>query len=179
MPLSEITPALDRIMPDRTAPPMRDVEAAFARVLQDNRAALARVARHYAATQDVPDLLQEIHLQLWRSFEGFEGRSDRSTWVYRVALNTGLSFRRKPALPDQPLDSIAERGDAGGSMDEMQLLEVFLAGLDPLQRALLLLDLEGLPREQIAEVLGMSENAVAIRMTRLRESFEAQFLENP
>ncbi len=157
---------------------MPDVESAFAQMLQDNRAALGRLARHYAAPQDVPDLLQEIHLQLWRSFDRFEGRSDLSTWVYRIALNTALSFRRKPAPPHQALDSIAERGDAGGSMDEMQLLELFLAGLDPVQRALLLLDLEGLPREQIAAVLGMSENAVAIRMTRLRQSFEAQFLEN-
>lgn len=157
---------------------MPDIESAFADMLQESRAALARVARHYAALQDVPDLLQEIHLQLWRSFDNFAGRSDRSTWVYRVALNTALSFRRKPVPPHQPLESIAERGDAGGAIDQMQLLEVFLSTLDPVQRALLLLDLEGLPREQIAEVLGISENAVAIRMTRLRQSFEAQFLEN-
>lgn len=157
---------------------MPDPSTDFAEMLQHNRAALSRLARHYAAPQDVPDLLQEIHLQLWRSFERFDGRSERATWVYRVALNTALSFRRKPAPDHQPLDNVAERGDAGGPLDEMQLLEAFLAGLEPVQRALLLLDLEGLPRAQIADVLGLSGNAVAIRMTRLRQAFETQFMEH-
>ncbi|MBD8527144.1 RNA polymerase sigma factor [Pseudomarimonas arenosa] len=157
---------------------MSDPESAFAEMLQHNRAALSRLARHYAAPQDVPDLMQEIHLQLWRSFDRFEGRSERSTWVYRVALNTALSFRRQPTPLHQSLDSVAESADAGGALDEMQLLEAFLAGLDPVQRALLLLDLEGLSRGQVAEVLGLSENAVAVRMTRLRQRFEAQFLEH-
>ncbi|MCB1553366.1 MAG: sigma-70 family RNA polymerase sigma factor [Xanthomonadales bacterium] len=159
-------------------PSMPDAETEFAAILHDNRAVLARLARHYVAAQDMPDLLQEIHLQLWRSFDRFEGRSDRSTWVYRVALNTALSFKRKPMPVHQSLDSIAEPADAGGALDEMQLLEAFLSGLDPVQRALLLLDLEGLTRAQIAEVLGLSENAVAIRMTRLRQTFETRFLEH-
>lgn len=155
-----------------------DSEQVFAALLRDNHAALVRLARHYASAQDWPDLLQEIHLQLWRSHAGFDGRSQRSTWVYRVALNTALSHRRRPQREHLSIDTIAERGDAGGAMDEIGVLEVFLAGLDPLQRAVLLLDLEGLEREQIADVLGLSSNAVAIRMTRLRQAFEAQFLEN-
>nr|WP_255683278.1 sigma-70 region 4 domain-containing protein [Luteimonas sp. MHLX1A] len=57
-------------------------------------------------------------------------------------------------------------------------MDAFLAGLDPLSRSVLLLDLEGLPREQIADVLGLTPNAVAIRMTRLRQAFETRFLED-
>jgi RNA polymerase sigma-70 factor (ECF subfamily) len=73
---------------------------------------------------------------------------------------------------------MVEPGDAGVPGDEMSVLEAFIGTLDPVQRGVLLLDLEGLEREQIAEVLGLSPNAVAIRMTRLRQAFEAQFLEN-
>jgi RNA polymerase sigma-70 factor (ECF subfamily) len=150
----------------------------FETLLGENHGALVRLARHYAAASDWQDLLQEMRLQLWRSWPSFDGRSQRSTWVYRVALNTALGHRRKPNRQHQSLDSAPERGDAGVPVDEMALLERFIASLDPIQKALLLLDLEGMEREQIAEVTGLSVNAVAIRMTRLRKTFENDFMEN-
>ena len=157
----------------------RTTDHDFAAMLNENAAALSRLARHYAGPDDWQDLRQDMHLQLWRSFATFDGRADRRTWVYRVALNTALSFRRKP-LPERPgLDAVPERGDVGAPHDERHVLEQFLAALDPVQRSVLLLDLEGLEREQIADVLGLSPNAVAIRMTRLRQAFESQFLEQP
>ncbi len=154
-------------------------DQAFARMLSDNRAALARLARRYAARDDWQDLLQEMHLQLWRSFAGFDGRAQLSTWVYRVALNTALSHRRKPRRDHAPLEEIHERGDAGVPGDPMSVLEAFLSELDPIQRSVLVLDLEGMEREQIAEVLGISLGAVATRMTRLRQALEARIQENP
>lgn len=153
-------------------------EEDFAAMLRENHTALVRLARHYAGPEDWQDLLQEMHLQLWRSHDSFDGRAQRATWVYRVALNTALGHRRRPPPKHQPLESVAESADAGVPGDEMTVLEAFIATLDPVQRGVLLLDLEGLEREQIAEVLGLSPNAVAIRMTRLRQAFEAQFLEN-
>lgn len=153
-------------------------EQAFTAMLRENHAALARLARRYAGREDWRDLLQEMHLQLWRSYPGFDARSKLSTWVYRVALNTAFSHLRKPRREHQPLDQAADRGDAGIPGDEMTVLETFLDGLDPLNRSLLLLDLEGLERDQIAKILGLSPAAVATRMTRLRQAFEARFLEN-
>src|SRR5690554_3201481 len=151
--------------------------SAFTAMLQDNQAALERLARRYAGPHDWRDLLQEIHLQLWRSFGSFDGRAQRSTWVYRVALNTALSHVRRPRRPHVPLDAAPERGCSGHAVDPMDVLETFLAGLEPVARAILVMDLEGLAREQIAEVLGITPNAVAVRMTRLRRKFEEQFLE--
>ena len=158
-------------MPTDTAPD-------FATLIRDNEGALVRLARHYAAPGEREDLLQEMHLQLWRSLPGFDRRAALATWVYRVALNTALSHRRKPAHREQPLERAPERGDAGVPVDPATVLGDFLAALDPIQRGVLLLDLEGLEREQIAEVMGMSANAVAIRMTRLRRAFESRFLEH-
>jgi RNA polymerase sigma-70 factor (ECF subfamily) len=154
-----------------------DATLDFATLVRDNEAALVRLARHYAAPQDWQDLLQEMHLQLWRGHASFDGRAAPSTWVYRVALNTALSHRRKPRPAHAPLDHAAEPADALGPGDPLGVLEEFLATLDPLQRGVLLLDLEGLTREEIADVTGLSPNAVAIRMTRLRQAFEARYLE--
>ncbi|WP_043690116.1 RNA polymerase sigma factor [Luteimonas huabeiensis] len=153
-----------------------DTEAAFTAMLQANQPALVRLARRYAGPQDWQDLLQDMHLQLWRSFAGFEGRAQRSTWVYRVALNTALSHVRRPRREHRPLDEAAEPADAGHPLDPLDVLDAFLATLDPVQRSVLLLDLEGLSREQIAEVLGSTPNAVAIRMTRLRQAYETRFV---
>lgn len=155
----------------------REDEHAFAQMLQHNQPALVRLARRYAGHDDWQDLLQEMQLQLWRSFGTFDGRAQRSTWVYRVALNTALAHIRKPHRQHTSLDAVAEPADGGHVGDAMALLDAFLAELDPLQRSVLLLDLEGLPREQIAQVLGLSQNAVAIRMTRLRKAFETRYLE--
>lgn len=152
-------------------------QQAFAALVRDNERALARIARHYAAPQERDDLLQEILLQLWRSRDGWDGRARQSTWVYRVALNTALSHKRKPRAVHEPLDAAPERSDAHEG-DALLALERFLAGLDPLQRAVLLLDLEGLGREDVADVLGLTANAVAIRLTRLRQAFEAALSED-
>ncbi len=115
----------------------RDDERAFALMLQHNQPALVRLARRYAGREDWQDLLQDIHLQLWRSFGSFDGRAQRSTWVYRVALNTALAHVRKPHRDHAPLDSVAEPGDDGHVGDPMAMLDVFLAELDPLQRSVL------------------------------------------
>lgn len=149
-----------------------DTQAAFTAMLEENQPALARLARRYAGPDDWHDLLQDMHLQLWRSFDSFDGRAQRSTWVYRVALNTALSQLRKPRRDHVPLDQAPERGDLGHPLDPLDVLDAFLATLDPVPRSLLLLDLEGLGREQVAEVLGLTPNAVAVRMTRLRQAFE-------
>ena len=154
-----------------------DDNAAFTAMLEANAQALVRLARRYAGPEDWRDLLQEMHLQLWRSFGSFDGRAQLSTWLYRVALNTALSHVRKPRREHVPLEAAPERGCSGHAVDPMDVLEEFLAGLEPVARAILVMDLEGLPREQIAEVVGISPNAVAVRMTRLRKAFEARFVE--
>ncbi len=155
-----------------------DVERQFERMLSDSQPALVRLARRYAGREDWQDLLQDMHLQLWRSFGSFDGRAQRSTWVYRVALNTALAHVRKPRREHASLDAVAEAGDGGHVGDPLAMLDEFLAGLDPVSRGVLLLDLEGLSRAQAAQVLGISENAAAIRMTRLRKAFESRYLED-
>ncbi len=144
-------------------------------VLRDNKAMLARIARHYARPGEQDDLLQDISIALWRSLNRFEGRSKLSTWVYRVAINTALQYVRRRRLPTEPLKS--EPSDPNGMDRAMQLLEDFLSTLDPVNRAILLLDLEGVDKPDIAEVMGLSPGAIAVRMTRMKASFSKQYLE--
>src|SRR5690606_41777971 len=89
-----------------------DIEAAFTRMLEENRGALVRLARRYAGPDDWQDLLQEMQLQLWRSFGSFAGRAQRSTWLYRVELDTELSHVRTPRRDHRTLADATDRGDA-------------------------------------------------------------------
>lgn len=148
---------------------------ALEQIIDENGSRLRRIARQYAGANDCQDLLQEICVALWRGLPGFEGRSSLSTWVFRVAINTALQFVRKRQLPTAPLvHEPAGNPDVG---DPLAVLEVFLASLDPVNRAVLLLDLEGLDREEVANVLGLSPGAVAVRMTRLKQRFNEQHVE--
>ena len=151
------------------------VDHDFDRVIDDHRDRLARIARQYAGREDWQDLLQEIAVAIWRGLPGFEGRAKLSTWIYRVAVNTALQHVRKRRPTSEAL--LHEPVGALGAQDPMSLLDEFLAGLDPVNRAVLLLDLEGLHRNEIGEVLGLSPGAVAVRMTRLKERFSATYME--
>jgi RNA polymerase sigma-70 factor (ECF subfamily) len=151
-----------------------DVNPDLEQVLRDNRDRLARIARQYAGAADQQDLLQEMAVALWQGLPRFEGRSKLSTWVFRVALNTALQYarRKRPAaelLEHEPLGS----ADVG---DPLALLDDFLNGLDPVNRGVLVLDLEGLDRSEIADVLGLTPGAVAVRMTRLKGRFREQYM---
>lgn len=147
----------------------------FKQVISEHQPRLLRIARHYAGPNDWQDLLQEISISLWKGLPGFEGRARLSTWIYRVAVNTALQHVRKRSIATEPL--MVEPVASTNVDDPMALLERFLGSLDPVNRAVLLLDLEGLPREEIADVLGISAGAVAVRMTRLKQRFSEQFVE--
>jgi len=151
------------------------VSLEFDHVIDRHREQLARIARQYAGPNDWQDLLQEIALAVWRGLSSFEGRSKLSTWLYRVAVNTALQYTRKRRLPAEQL--VDDPPDALGVQDPMTLLDEFLADLDPVNRAVLLLDLEGLSRDEIGEVLGLSGGAVAVRMTRLKARFSETYME--
>jgi RNA polymerase sigma-70 factor (ECF subfamily) len=153
------------------------LEAAYLDLLaQHGRIALA-VARLYTpANEDAADLEQEIRLQWWRSLSGFSGRAKASTWMYQVALYTALTFlrRRKRRLRLDPLQHAENVTDpaplpGGGEEQRRSALHAALARLEPGERALAYLWLEECSHEQIAAVIGISANAVGVRLHRIRK----------
>jgi RNA polymerase sigma factor (sigma-70 family) len=128
------------------------------------------------------DLAQEIVTELWRSFGTFDDRGAFSTWMYRVALNVAISFNRREAtrarhvvLGDEHLLVIA---DDAGEPEELLLLRGFIDGLDPLNKGLILLFLDGYSYREIAGVLGISETNVATKLGRLKAAMKLQFSGN-
>lgn len=158
-----------------TSPARQD---GFLSLLDQHRKILFKVASSYGRTPaDREDLVQEITAQLWRSFERYDDRYPFSTWMYRVALNVAISFHRREtrreryivAAEDSELESAAEGSDSSTAGAELRLLHRFLERLDELDRALMLLYLDGHRHDAIAEVLGISETNVATKIGRLKQ----------
>lgn len=163
-------------------------EARFLALLQKHRPILYKVAFGYCRNrEDRDDLVQEMAIQLWRSFFRYDGRVKFSTWAYRVAMNVAIShFRGKgrrirDTLPFDELDELAADDPlAEVAGDNMRVLRRLIEGLDELNRALVLLYLEGHTSEEIAEIVGISPGNVTTRMNRVKNELQRGFarLEN-
>lgn len=124
--------------------------------------------------EDRKDLFQEILIQLWKSYETFRGDSKFSTWMYRVSLNVAISQFRKTSrnkedakLPDS-FDEIGKTSDDQELTYEKKLLHNAIKTLSDVEKAIIMLHLEESPNEEIAEIVGISQNYVRVKMTRIR-----------
>jgi RNA polymerase sigma factor (sigma-70 family) len=156
----------------------------FLSELEAHKKILYKVARVYGPTPaDRQDLVQDIVIALWRSYEQFDGRSKFSTWMYRVALNVALLWvrgqrdaRKLVALDDGILDAtLADKADDAMPMELRMFLSQLLDHLSPLDRALILLSLEGHDHASIADVLGLTPTNVATRLSRVKQKLREQY----
>ncbi|MCC6539946.1 MAG: sigma-70 family RNA polymerase sigma factor [Bryobacterales bacterium] len=152
-------------------------------------AALERLARVYEADADKRrDLLQEIHVALWRSFAVFDGRCQLRTWVYRVAHNTAVTHvmrnqrQRAPLASLEEVETLANAAaadeDAETSTDRQFALERLyrlIHRLQPVDRQVMLGYLEGLDAAAIGEITGLSPPNVATRIHRLKAILARRF----
>jgi RNA polymerase sigma-70 factor (ECF subfamily) len=158
--------------------------------LREHGGAVLKVARAYSLnSEDCQDLVQEILLQVWRSLPQFQGRASACTWVYRVALNTSLGWRRKERrrqVREQPLlevESLPVAGlDGAEQAAEREIVQRLYAAIRQLPKtdsALVLLHLDGLSYRQMAEVLGISESNVGAKLNRAKKALGELMNEEP
>lgn len=154
----------------------------FERLLEQHGGILHKVANTYCRNlADRQDLVQEITVQLWRSFPRFDGRCRFSTWATRIALNVAISHVRQESVRTRHTvpaeDHHFEIPDAAGPPpDELQFLHRFISRLDGLDKALTLLYLDGNSHQEIAEVLGITPTNVATKIGRLKERLRQSVL---
>lgn len=165
------------------APPREDL---FSAAIASYQMALARLARAYESDPDKQrDLLQEIHLALWKSLATFDGRASLRTWVYRVAHNVActhvLCERRRRAPGFVSLDDLEPpppSGDPEAALTRhvtVQRLFALIHQLGPLDRQIITLYLEGLDGATIAEITGLSQGNVNVKVHRIKKILAASF----
>ncbi len=140
---------------------------------------IVKVARSFARNPaDMEDLRQEMMLRLWMSAPTFQERAKASTWIYRVCLNTALSWHRGTGRRERRIDAEADvaKAPAGGASpaeaasqgDMLEQLYGAIRSMPESDRALVLLMLDGLAYREISEVTGLTENHVGVMLTRAR-----------
>ncbi len=145
--------------------------------------ALARLARAYEADGELcRDLQQEIHVALWRSLEGFDGRCSLRTWVYRVAHNVACTHvvKAKRAAGLVSLDELADLPAEADDADRRIAVERLLGlihRLAPLERQVILLYLEGMDNGAIAEITGLSVSNLNTKVHRIKKILADRFRE--
>jgi RNA polymerase sigma-70 factor (ECF subfamily) len=151
----------------------------FVQLLEEHKRLLYKVASVYCANaEDRRDLVQEIVIQLWRSFPRYDDRLKFSTWMYRIGMNVAISFlrgegrrggRETVALGQvDVIDTAAADRVLGEAGDDVRLLQRLVSRLDEMSRALIVLYLEGYSHAEIAEVLGISVTNVGTRINRIK-----------
>jgi RNA polymerase sigma-70 factor (ECF subfamily) len=147
---------------------------------------LARLAAAYEFDRArQPDLLQEIHLALWRSVAGFRKQCSLRTWVYRVAHNTATTYVRRQKRAGlsrlvslEELEDLPDESDVERSLDESAVigrLTSLIQRLKPLDRDVMLLYLEGMSATAIGEVTGLSPANVAQKIHRTKKVLQRHF----
>ena len=163
---------------ERPVAPTSGQSGLYEEAVQAFGAAIERLARSYELDEHKrQDLLQNIHLNLWRSLERFDGQCSLRTWVYRVAHNVAATHvmdeqrrrsRRLVGLDDLEVADVGIEPDADRGVLVSRLMAL-VQRLRPLDRELVVLYLEGLSAAEIAEVAGISAGNVATRIGRVKK----------
>ena len=151
----------------------------FLDILEKNIGIIIKIARAYSKTlHDKEDLINDITLELWKSFGRFKGDSKRSTWIYRIALNTSMNYKRKREkdrlffLDDlkqiENLSWLIEQTDSSQS----EILYQCIDELNQLNKAIILLYLDGNSHDDISDITGISKTNVGTRIGRIKEQIK-------
>ena len=150
-------------------------EKKFINLINQHQGLIHKICLMYENDSEVRnDLFQEIVLQLWKSFPSFRGEAKITTWMYRIALNTAISGFRKQTryVKTEDLRELhLNISDSGGDEFEenFQRLQTAIRQLSEIERAMIMMALEEVPYEEIAETIGITQNNVRVRMNRIRE----------
>lgn len=153
----------------------QDKEQQFIEVVHAHRGIIYKVCYMYAPQGMVEDYYQEVLCNLWQNFDQFDGRSKRSTWIYRVALYTCISFvrRKRPALVSLTFDLSSEEDAV--LREQVEELYAVINRLAHLDRALIMLWLDGYSYDEMVEVTGLTKANVSVKLMRAKNKIKEMF----
>ena len=156
---------------------MEHLEKDFLDMIAAQERTIYKVCYIYANNQDdLNDLFQEVVLNLWKGFPKFRGDCSAATWVYRIAMNTCISFLRRsdtrPSTVPMTANMVLRLADEESSSGRLHDLYRLINRLGKLERALILLWLEERSYQEMADILGISKNNVAVKLNRVKEKLK-------
>lgn len=155
------------------------MEKEFLQIITENQGIIHKVCSIYCdLEEDRRDLFQEILVQLWKSYPSFRSESKFSTWMYRVALNTAItSFKKDKRQPDKSgvaYESLQLAEDLYDTAveEQIKMLHKAVSNLTGIEKSIILLFLEDKKYEEIAEITGITQNYVRVKMNRIKRKLK-------
>ena len=150
-------------------------EAEFGRIIRENKGTIYTVCYMFSKDkEEVDDLFQEALIKLWQGFASFQGKIGLKTWIYKVTLNSCISIdRKKKSRKTQPLMegiNLFDKNDADNKQTDM--LHARIQRLQPFDRAIVLLWLENMSYQEIAQIVGIEVKNVSVRLYRIKEQLK-------
>lgn len=167
---------------------MQTKEERFNTIVAENKERIERICRYYVPNkEDQKDICQEILVNIWKSLEGFRGDSAISTWIYRIAVNTSLnytgkSFKQMKLMVDVDTQNLSQLLDEDETNEKLmreayfQQLQMELNQLSVIDKTLVSLTLEGLSMKEIADVVGITEPNVKVKIHRIKQELKTKLI---
>ena len=152
----------------------------FIQIINDNRGSIRSLCKiYYVSIEDQKDAFQDIILKLWKSLDTFRGESKISMWIYRVSINTILNkIRRDKSVTVESINTSHFYISNAKADDNVELLSIIIQSLKDIDKAIVVLFLEGYRNKEIAEILKMSPTNVATRLNRVTSQLKMKFNNN-
>ena len=159
---------------------MKNLEQEFTRMVKEQKSTIYTVCMMFSDNADeVDDMVQETLINMWNGFERFENRSNPRTWIWRIAMNTCISFDRKRRRQSDTASSLSTIGissvavtDESQNDKQIRMLHDRIHKLGVFDLAIVLLWLEDLSYEEIGRIVGISAKNVGVRLVRIREALK-------
>lgn len=163
-------------------------EIRFKEILEENSGRINKICRFYCSNdEDKKDMYQEVLVNIWKSLDKFRGESAISTWIYRIAVNTSLSYsgmairNRKLHIDKVPqsLNFLLDESDKEQKFqleEQLEQLEICINQLSVIDKILISLLLEGLSMREIADVVGLTEPNVKVKIHRVKEQLKQKLI---
>ena len=154
----------------------QQTEDTFIALIQENEGIVHKVIGLYADNDtDRKDLHQEILLQSWKGFKRFRGDAKFSTWLYKISLNTALTYRKSKDRQSTILENVPVTQAVSENREHHELLYSIVKNLDKIDRMLMSLHLDGYGNKEISDITGMTQNHVNVKIHRLKQQIITEF----
>ncbi|MEM7086673.1 MAG: sigma-70 family RNA polymerase sigma factor [Bacteroidota bacterium] len=151
------------------------LEIEFSKRIKESQGIIHKVSKMYCDNDEhQKDLFQEILIQLWKSYPSFRGDSKFSTWMYRVAINVAIQDFRKAKKKRQlffqtnQFNDTVEDSSSQGQNEKLKLMHKAIGDLNKVEKAIVMLHLDEKSNEEIAEIVGITQNYVRVKMNRIK-----------
>lgn len=156
---------------------MKEKEDGFSRIVKEHKSQIYSVCYMFSKdTDEINDLYQEVLINLWKGFDKFRGESSIHTWIWKVSLNTCISYERKNRKRKDVIPLSVDINlftDTDDETQQIRMLQKRIARLRPFDRAIVLLWLENLSYDEIAAIVGITSKNVSVRLYRIKEQLKS------